>query len=128
MNKNINYICYICDKKYSCRQSLYAHKKRFHLEDTIKDTIKSPFSHHLVTIKSPSLVSHCEYCNKEFAFKQGKYRHQKTCKRKIDKEKIMFKEENNKLKKENEKLKKQIKIDNNQQMDKEIKIMRNVPK
>ncbi len=118
----MEYKCNICDKKYKSYQSLWNHNHKFHSTNI---TIQSPNSHHLDTIKSPESHQYiveknclkCTYCSKAFSFKQGKYRHEKNCKVKKQKEleDSIYKNELEKLKKDFELFKKQksTKIINN---------------
>ena len=114
--KETNYICNKCNKYFSSNNSLWEHNKKFHKNN---NKLK------------------CDYCNKEFSFRQGKHIHMKKCKLKYDeiqtkqyenenKNKILQKinelenkikdveskkdiiEENNTLKKENELLKNSV--------------------
>ena len=125
MNKNKEFICYNCDKRYSCRQSLYAHNKRFHsnIQPTYSQNttpIQPTYSQN--TTSTLQKKYNCKYCNKEYVFSQSKYKHQKICKKRVN-----FNEENDKLKEENKILKKQIETDNikmKKEMDKEMKRIR----
>ena len=116
------YYCECCEFKTKLKPNYERHlrtkkhllKKNESPQSHQKVTPESPQSHHLVTPKSPFF--HCKYCNKEFKFKQGMYRHIKyTCKKNNDedmKELVRLlneQNEQNKLKdKEIETMKKQI--------------------
>ena len=63
-NTNINYLCDVCNKKYSSYQSLWNHYKKFHQE-----------------IKNDNT---CKYCNKSFSQKSSLNRHYKNCNYKLN--------------------------------------------
>ncbi len=92
------FICKICDKKYKSKSSICNHNKKFHSSESTESqhfVAKSKHllaeSKHLVNSETdaPEKVYACEYCYKEFSFKQSKSRHMKNCKKindlKIDK-------------------------------------------
>ena len=54
--------CTICNKNYKSYQSLWIHKKKFHIPE----------------VKSPAIYK-CKYCNLEFNERHTKYYHQKKC-------------------------------------------------
>lgn len=97
MNKLNKYSCNICGKEYKHRQSLRNHIKLKHPE---KDTTFPTFSNPKDILKTPhetpqnilptslndktTSIIKCKYCNQQFAFNQGKYRHQKKCKYNTD--------------------------------------------
>lgn len=89
--------CTICNKNYKNNSSLWKHNKKFHSEDTIKDTNeKSDFK--------------CKYCGKEYSNRNSKYKHQVGCKDKS----INFENQINELKKQIEEIKnKPTSINNN---------------
>ena len=64
---NLLWSCVICNKKYKSYQSLWIHKKKFHIPEE----------------KSQSIYK-CKYCNKEFDKRHNKYYHQKNCNIKIN--------------------------------------------
>ena len=131
--------CPICKHKYTCRQNLYNHNKKFHNKsfptfskrDKSSNTISpqnNTFSPQNNTFSpqnntSPLQKQHiCNYCNKCYSRIDSLNRHLKICKDK-NSEKTLVIKENDKLKEENKLLKKQIEIDNIQ-IQKEMKQMR----
>ena len=114
------------DKKYYCKCCDYNAKVKSSYEKHLqtKKHKKSSQSHLLVTPKSPLVTPKspfvCEYCNQEFKYKQGMYRHIKyTCKKNKDEDlkelvKLMNEKidvqnkEMNEIKKENQEIKKEI--------------------
>ena len=86
-------ICKICNKYYSSYKSLWNHNKKFHIFEVSnsksKVTPKSSNSKSKVTLKSSKsnpnvsedkLDFKCNYCDKKYKYKQGKYKHQLICK------------------------------------------------
>ena len=59
---NLLWSCVICNKNYKSYQSLWIHKKKFHIPEE----------------KSQPIYK-CKYCNKEFDKRHNKYYHQKNC-------------------------------------------------
>ena len=98
------YTCSICNKDYKHRQSLYNHNKKYHTGNPPKSTQNKQKS----TFDKPNSTSnqlsthkyHCKYCNKGYNINQSKWKHEKSCKVKVN-----IELENLKLKKENEELK-----------------------
>ena len=82
MNSDDMYNCKHCDKKYKHRSNLSRHIKIKHTEIHIPQNI--PFIPQNDNIHIPQHIPQtgicCKYCKKGFAFKSGKYRHQKKCK------------------------------------------------
>ncbi len=83
------HICKLCNKYYKSRQSLWNHTNNYHnTKVTIsnpKVTQQSPESNPKVTQISPENDTNklcCKNCNKEFKFKQGKWRHEQICNKK----------------------------------------------
>jgi hypothetical protein len=94
MENKPKHFCPICNKKYSCRQNLYGHNKKFHPKHSPtfsqQTNIFVPSMQHLyngngvenMQQSPPKIVEHrCKYCDKLFSFSQSKYRHQQTCKK-----------------------------------------------
>ena len=72
--------CKICNKNYKSYQSLWNHNHKYHNNDNNPSvTTKSSQSNLPVTIQSPESNLKCNYCNKIFKFKQGKWRHEQKC-------------------------------------------------
>jgi hypothetical protein len=100
MENKPKHFCSICSKKYSCRQNLYAHNKKFHPRHIPtfstplqqQNNIYVPSMQHLcngngvenMQQSPPKIKEHrCKFCEKLFSFSQSKYRHQQTCKKRI---------------------------------------------
>jgi len=84
--------CDICNKKYKHQPSLSRHNRKFHT----KNQLLSTFDKLKSTNNQPCVFKyHCKYCNKGYNINQSKWKHEKTCKNKINLE-----IENNELKKE----------------------------
>ena len=88
MNK---YYCKCCNYNAKVKSSYDKHlKTKKHMESSKSHhlvTPKSPFSHPKVTILQDTTLTpfQCHYCNKQFKYKQGMYRHIKyTCKKNKD--------------------------------------------
>ena len=90
-----NYYCNHCDYDAKIKGNYDKHlktkKHREKVKSHPKTTPKSPLSHPKVTPKSPFLNEEksvgypCKYCNQNFKYKQGMYRHIKyTCKKNKD--------------------------------------------
>jgi hypothetical protein len=98
VNINKDYICKICNKKYSSLSSLCNHNKKFH---NINSKHEVNISKHKINIGkhevniSKHQINTCKYCNKIFSCKQSRWRHEKTCKH-LDTNKIDQLEEKNK--------------------------------
>ena len=82
MDTSKYFICELCTRKYKHRQSLYKH-------NCSSVSQKSPSGHPEVSKSHPSISCNesslfkCDYCPKEFKYKQGKSRHQIKCKQNI---------------------------------------------
>ena len=103
-----SYVCDLCNKSYKHRQSLSIHKKKcigikneLNLKFCNQNvTQMSPSCNPNVTLLSPSKIDsveihqkqennnlyQCDYCDKTYKYRQGKSRHQKNCKAKINNE------------------------------------------
>ena len=97
MENKPKHFCPICVKKYSCRQSLYVHNKKFHPKHSPTfSTLQQQTNIFVPSMQQlyngngvenmqqspPKIVEHrCKYCDKLFSFSQSKYRHQQTCKK-----------------------------------------------
>lgn len=86
MENKEEYICVLCCKNYSSKESLLNHKRIKHSEENKQNKAHK-----------------CKYCPNSYNFVQSKYRHEKTCKMKehgiqsADSELERIKEENEKL-------------------------------
>ena len=107
----MSYECKYCNKSYTSIQSRSNHYRLYHNNDI---TQKSSASNPIVTQKSsgsnPLVTQHitesnitCKYCNKNYKYKQGKWRHEQKCK-----EKNNLIKENDLLKNELDKMQNQI--------------------
>ena len=109
----MDFICKYCSKNYKSIHSRSNHYRIYHnSESNPKVTLKSSKSNPKVTLKSfktnPIITldiskNHCcNYCNKVYKYKQGKYKHEKTCNNKNELTKI------DNLEKENMEIKKTL--------------------
>ena len=87
-NAHPDWKCTICKTKFSSRNSLGNHNRRFHRSVIHTQNIPETYPKHTQNIpktypKTPN-DSHtpfeCEFCLKVFKFMSGKYRHKKICK------------------------------------------------
>lgn len=94
------YVCKICNKEYSCRQNLWKHNQKYHINNNSKvsqNVVNSQPKVSQIVVNSQPKVSQeikqykCKYCEKTYMHKQSKYKHEKKCKNDLI-------EENNKLK------------------------------
>lgn len=78
----MEYKCNVCNKLYKSYKSLWNHNNKFH-------KVMITQSNHFITPK----ITHdnhsinkltCKYCNKIFAYNQGRWRHEKNCKEKVN--------------------------------------------
>jgi hypothetical protein len=96
----MEYICEVCNKKYSSYQSLWIHNKKFHN----KNTQNAP----KVVQNTPKIEQNnykCINCSKQFTRKYSLDRHNFRCKIKHIKEYTLLKEQNQMLLKGQEELK-----------------------
>jgi len=96
--------CNICNKNYKSKNSLGNHNRKFHPKNkqlSTRNLQKSTLNKLNSTICQPTTFTyHCKYCNKGYNINQSKWKHEKTCKTKIN-----IEIENLQLKKQNEELK-----------------------
>ena len=83
----MEYKCNHCNKNYASYQSRCNHIRRYHKVDIASFDNQS---NHDDNQKSNQLSSNnnnellkCKKCNKEFTFKQNRWRHEQTCDKKI---------------------------------------------
>ena len=107
-----DYICYICNKKYSCRQNLHRHNKRFHPKNApdlhIPEQNGSKFALPGAKIEKNNETGEieyfCEFCNKSFSKKYNLNRHLKLNRciklKEIENENVILKKENEEFKNE----------------------------
>ena len=101
----MEYYCKICNKKYASYKSLWKHNYIYH------KNIRNPNVTHCnstviqnVIQSNPEVIEDkykCSKCNKNFKYRQGKWKHEKICQNKIGDTKII------KLEKQNEEIIKQ---------------------
>jgi hypothetical protein len=124
-NNDGSNICNICNKIYSSYKSLWNHNKKFHNENNLK-TIPKQSQSNLKTIPIQSLnintanthkIIQCNFCEQIFTHRNNKYRHEKTCKNKIDKSIEDKKLEIILKKEEKEILKLKLKLQNSDKVD-----------
>ena len=75
------YRCNICYKNYSSQSSLCNHNKKYHTNKSSTISIPS------ISVSVPVSVQNifqCKYCNKIYANRHSKWKHQNMCKYKID--------------------------------------------
>ena len=98
------FICKICKKYYKSRNSLGNHNRKFHPKDkhiSTTNQLKSTLDKLNSTFNQLSTYKYnCKYCNKGYNINQSKWKHEKTCKTKLN-----IELENLQLKKQNEELK-----------------------
>ena len=87
------YICKYCNKKYKSSHSRSNHYRIYHkIDSNPKVTPESSNSNPKVTINLCEIKNFtCRYCDKMYKYKQGKYKHEQSCKNKE------LKEDNNKI-------------------------------
>jgi len=104
----MEYFCKICNKKYVSYKSLWNHNSKFHKVDVVdKDNQgnhhSNQNSNHLSSVDNYNVLA-CKKCNKEFTFKQNRWRHEKTCIKEIIENKTEIEE----IKIKNEKMEKEL--------------------
>ena len=82
----MEYKCNHCNKNYASYQSRCNHIRRYHKVDLASFDNQSNHdgnqkSNQLSSINNDVLK--CKKCNKEFTFKQNRWRHEQTCDKKI---------------------------------------------
>jgi len=89
------YKCEHCNKQYSSYKSRWLHIKKYHSTNdnpkVIQSNPKNLQSNPKVIQKSSKIIQNinekdsqfkCNYCNKSFKYKQGKWKHEQKCKTK----------------------------------------------
>jgi hypothetical protein len=82
------YICIICNKEYSCRQNLWKHNQKNHVNDNTNLPQKPsdlPQKPSVIPQLTSKLV--CNYCNKTYSRADNLKRHMDKCKVKINNDK-----------------------------------------
>ena len=120
MGLHDDYTCFICNKKYSCRQNLHRHNKRFHPKITPKCSIQEQnySKQHQAGVKivnnneTGDKEFFCDFCKKSFSRKYNLIRHLKLNRcvklKDIENENIILKKENEEFKKEIDVIKSQL--------------------
>jgi hypothetical protein len=111
-NNTMVFFCKICNKNYKSKKSLYVHNRRYHtntLEISSKSNpniiqISSKSNPNIIHINSNSDGYKCRFCNNRYKFIQGRWKHEKICK--IRKEKDNNNNYKNKLKLKDAEIKK----------------------
>ena len=105
----MSYECKICNKHYKSYQSKWNHHKKFHNDNVIhSDTSVIPnviLCNKTDTIDKPIL--YCKFCNRQFNFRNNRWKHEKICKKKENIEDTKKIELELKMKQEEVKLKKE---------------------
>ena len=120
MGLHHDYTCNLCNKKYSCRQNLHRHNKRFHPK-IAPDSTFSGAKCSKFDVLAPEKVKiivdgkqqfKCEFCEKTFSKKYNLNRHLNlnrcTKFKDIESENIILKKENEEFKKEIDVIKSQL--------------------
>jgi hypothetical protein len=83
MSHSSKYICKHCSKEYNTSQSRSNHYRLYH-KISVTQNVTIPLKN--VIQKSPNIdinedvdKFHCSKCNKQFKFRQGKWRHEQKC-------------------------------------------------
>ena len=120
MGLHDDYTCYTCNKKYSCRQNLHRHNKRFHPKITPKCSIQEQnySKQHQAGVKivnnneTGDTEYFCDFCKKLFSRKYNLIRHLKLNRclklKDIENENVILKKENEEFKKEIDVIKSQL--------------------
>jgi len=115
-----DYICNVCNIKYSCRQNLHRHNKHFHPINTPKCSIqeqnyseKHQLGVKIVNNNETGYVEFfCDFCKKSFSRKYNLTRHLKLNRclklKDIENENVILKKENQEFKKELNVIKSQL--------------------
>ncbi len=103
--------CKYCNKEFASYSSRSNHVKKFHSEVVTLDVIKSnpPCNQNVIQIDDIKNEHKCKFCNKNFKYRQGKWKHEKICNEKKEKNEIyQIKKQNEKLEKQNDEMKQQL--------------------
>ena len=128
------YTCYICNKNYKHRQSLYNHNKKFHSQNnpniiTHNHTNNQniiPHNHYTSDKNETADDKYfCKFCNKSFTHYQNRWRHEKKCKNNLLIKNEMLEKQNQELK---EMFEKEISILKQQLLDSMNKNCKKHPK
>jgi hypothetical protein len=100
--KQHTYICSLCKKEYASSNSLWCHNKKYHDNQLPNDDLLLINN---LMIKNNNLPTkhklyNCKYCNKLYNIQQSRWKHELTCKKKINilQENIKLKQELNTIK------------------------------
>ena len=107
-------ICKHCAKEFSSYSSRSNHTKKFHNDSVILKIPETSKSNKLKVIQKSSNLDNevfiCNYCDNTYKYKQGKWKHEQTCKEKNKEKPInnINNEKLEKLEKENVEMKKKL--------------------
>jgi hypothetical protein len=126
-NKKDEFYCEQCNKKYKTYKTLWEHNKKYHINDysqlsTNVNTLSTLLSTNvnILSTNSTNKMFSCSFCNKEFNQRQGKHRHELTCKKNQDKIDAENKQQELKLailKQEKDILQLKLKLQNSTKVD-----------
>jgi hypothetical protein len=106
----MEFMCEICNKKYSSYQSLWNHKNRYHINSIIHQPIVSHISTHSENGSTDDLNNYnYDYCYKLFKHRQSKFKHMLKCKELNAKKEHEIKEENKLINEKLDKIQNEIK-------------------
>ena len=134
----MSFNCDLCNKIYKSYQSLWNHNKKFHVNGDTFVIQNNPIHENVEnSAKTHTLI--CKFCNRNFNFRNNRWKHEQVCKqnhikkkeeekaKELEKKKLELEiaKENNRLAKENNKLAKEqakilklkIKLQNSPEVD-----------
>jgi hypothetical protein len=106
----MTYNCNICNKSYKYRQNLYRHKKKCNITGNEVESISNDINVYpndihndiqndiqsvskCIQQKRDTIITFkCNYCDKEYKYRSGKYKHQKSCSKKYEEKETYTKE------------------------------------
>ena len=80
--KVYEYNCKLCNKEYSCYQSLWNHNKKYHTNECTPNVFQSiPLCTPIVSQTNESLNKYqCKYCDNNYSSRQNRWKHEQKCK------------------------------------------------
>lgn len=91
------YICKLCNKRYSSASSLCNHNKKFHSKNVNQSQLLSTNCQPNVNQYQPKININksltCDICNKQFNTRQAKSKHKKSCTYNLEKENKLLKQQ-----------------------------------